>query len=135
MSDMLGRVTAVLKAGRRAHFSRAVSYRRGETVIADIQATVGRTPFRVDTGHGLFEYAESRDYLIDCEDLAALGDPLRGDQVLESFADGTTQVYQVAAPGNEPCFRHSGPDRSVYRIHTNAAGAEPTEGTPTLEGT
>lgn len=101
---------------------KTATYRRGETQ-KEVAATVGRTVFTADNGYGLFERAESRDYLVSVDDLADFGVPLRGDQVLESVG-GSVHVFEVMAPGHEPHFRYSDPGRTAYRIHTKHVGTE-----------
>ena len=96
--------------------SHTVTYARG-ALSARVAATVGQTGFQVDSGYGLFQEVTSRDFIIDVADLAAFGEPARGDRITESLND-SDEVFEVLAPGAEPHFVFSGPDRMVFRIHT-----------------
>jgi len=124
MPDLLEQSAQWLRAMNRQFRGKTVVYRRG-AAQKEIIATVGRTVFTVDTGYGLFERVESRDYLVDVEELADLGIPLRGDKVREAVGN-SVHVFEVLAPGQEPHFRYSDPGRTVYRIHTKHVGTEPT---------
>jgi len=99
--------------------SPTIQVRRGAASVA-LAATVGRTPFWVDRGEGLFERIESRDYLVTAADLSLGGMtvlPERGDQIIES-----AKVYEVMAPADEPPYRYSDRGRSQLRIHTKYMG-------------
>jgi len=124
LSDLLEQSQAWLQAMNRKFRGKAVIYLRGATQ-KEITATVGRTVFTVDNGYGLFERVESRDYLVGVEELAGFGIPLRGDRVREALGD-SIHVFEVLAPGNEPCFRYSDPGKTAYRIHTKHVGTEPS---------
>jgi len=119
MSNILERGSAWLDDQRLRHLSRPVTYCRGNASV-EVQAAVGRTVFEVDNGTAVLEQFESRDFLIRAADLV-LGDaqtlPQRGDRIRET-QDGVTYVYEVMAPGREPCFRFSDPFRRTLRIHT-----------------
>lgn len=116
MADLLGAGLDWLDQQRERFLTRPVRYRRGAQEVA-VPATVGRTVFRLDTGPGVTERIEARDYLITAAHLAAFGLPSRGDQVTEE-AGGQRHTYEVLAPGREPHWRWSDPNRRCYRIHT-----------------
>ena len=119
MADLLGKAAAWLDDQRVRHLSRPVTYARGEHSV-EVQAAVGRTEFEVDNGTGILEKVESRDFLIRTSDLVLGGQnvlPERGDRIRET-KDGLTYVYEVMAPGREPCWRYSDPYRRALRIHT-----------------
>jgi len=121
MSDLLTTGTTWLDGMRRAHMSRSATYRRGASSVA-VLATAGKTVFRVDTGYGMFEHIEGRDYILRASDLVlddAAVTPAAGDQIVESG-----RVYEVMAPANEPPWRWSDRDHAVYRIHTKYVGQE-----------
>jgi hypothetical protein len=72
------------------------------------------------------ERIESRDFLILAEDLVLDGTvvlPVRGDRIRETQG-GKVYVYEVVAPGNEPCWRYSDPFRKTLRIHTKHIATE-----------
>jgi len=117
--DLLEQGSRWLDDQRVRHLSRPVTYCRG-AVSAEVQAAVGRTVFEVDSGTVVLEQFESRDFLIRAGDLVLNEQhvlPERGDRVREE-QDGVTYVYEVMAPGREPCFRFSDPFRRTLRIHT-----------------
>ena len=109
----------------KAHGSSEVTYQRGADQV-EVQATIGKTEFEVDDGSGIIQRFQSRDYLIQTDDLQLGGQatlPVAGDRVRETVGDQTF-VYEVLAPGNEPHFRYSDPFRKVLRIHTKHVGTE-----------
>jgi hypothetical protein len=118
MPDLLEQASDWLDGMRQAHLSRPVTYRRGEDSI-EVAATVGKTVFEIDDGYGAIERFESRDFLITAADLALNGEPFEpqpGDLIAETASDKTL-VYEVLAPGKEPCWRWSDPHRRTMRIH------------------
>ncbi len=122
MADLLGAGLDWLDQQRERFLTRPVTYRRGAQEVA-VPATVGRTVFRLDTGPGVTERIEARDYLIAATHLAAFGLPSRGDQVIEE-AGGQRHTYEVLAPGREPHWRWSDPNRRCFRIHTKHLTSE-----------
>ena len=119
MADILQQGSDWLQDQRTKHASRSVTYQRGTDSVV-LQATIGRTIFEIDNGHGVLERIESRDFLVLANDLVLLGSavlPKRGDRIRET--QGTvTYVYEVIAPGKEPEWRWSDPYRETLRIHT-----------------
>lgn len=115
MADLLSTGAAWLHATLEANAAHPVVYRRGVQEIP-VNATVGRTPFRIEDG-GVSLRIETRDFIITAAAMAALGLPNRADQISETIA-GVTVTYEVYAPGGEPEWRWSGPDRTRFRIHT-----------------
>ena len=122
MPDLLEQSQEWLTAMNRLHRSRPVTYARG-TQRVTVPAVVGKTLFKVESGYGLFERVESRDYLIEAADLTSFGEPQRGDRVKETL-DGRVEVFEVMAPNAEPHFRYSDPYRKLYRIHTKHVGTQ-----------
>ncbi|HUU82011.1 MAG TPA: hypothetical protein VM243_00785 [Phycisphaerae bacterium] len=124
-TDLLKTGSDWLGAQRKAHASSEVRYVRGADPV-DVQATVGRTVFEVDTGDGVVERWEARDYLIVAADLILGGEivtPEVGDQIRETQGD-KVYVYEVLAPGAEPCWRYSDPWRATLRVHTKLVDTE-----------
>ncbi len=124
MADLLQTASDWLQSQRAKFMSRGVIYQRGEVTL-DIAATIGQTVFEVDDGTGAALRVESRDFLITANDLQIGGQfasPQRGDRITET--DGAaTYVYEVMAPGDEPCWRYSDPYRRTFRIHTKQVDA------------
>lgn len=95
----------------------AVAYTRGENSVTIANAWVGRTAFK-QLPHGASKAAViwgDRDYLIPAADLVLGGlavEPARGDRITEG-----SLVFEVIAPGGEPAWRWSDPQRTRYRVH------------------
>ena len=127
MSDLLERASNWLEDKRTQHASRVVSYARGVQSV-ELLATIGKTTFEVDDGYGVLVRHESRDFLVLAADLVlreAPTFPERGDRIRETQG-GMTYVYEVTAPGKEPCWRYSDPYRKTLRIHTKEIDTEET---------
>jgi hypothetical protein len=125
VADILEGASAWLDAQRLKFMSRTVSYCRGRDSV-DVRAAIGKTVFEVDSGYGILERTESRDYLVPVSDLVLAGQvtlPLSGDRIRET-QDGKVYVYEVMAPGKEPHFQFSDPYRRTLRIHTKFIGTE-----------
>lgn len=120
MPDLLKQGAAWLNDQRHQHLTRTVVYRRGTSSV-DVQATIGSTAFRIDDDTGASIVSISRDYLVRTTDLVLDGSPAlprRGDQIEDDDGQGQTHVHEVMAPGGEPEWRYSDPQRSTLRIHT-----------------
>jgi hypothetical protein len=120
VADLLAQGSAWLEDQRHRYLTTTVTYRRGEQSV-QVQATIGRTIFRLDSpsdGFGVTTRYVSRDYLIRAVDLVLNGEqtlPERGDQIVESI--GVT--HEVMGPGGgEPDWRFSDAQRLTLRIHT-----------------
>jgi len=125
MSDLLQQASNWLEDQRVQHASHSVVYQRGEESF-EVAATIGKTEFEVDDGHGILQRVESRDYLVLTADLVLGGQttlPERGDRVRETQA-GQVFVYEVVAPSGEPAWRYSDPYRKTLRIHTKHVATE-----------
>ena len=125
MADLLEQASDWLDGQRVAHLSKPVTYRRGDYSL-EVAATVGRTVFEIDDGYGAIERFESRDFLIAAAELAVNGapfEPQTGDLIAETVGQQTL-VYEVLAPGKEPCWRYSDPYRKTLRIHTKQVTCE-----------
>lgn len=93
-----------------------VTYCDGATTIPNIMATVGRTPFMVESG-GVMIAHESRDYLIAKAVLVIGGNqliPRNGCRIREP--DG--RVYEVSVPKPYNVYESIGPAGTVFKIHT-----------------
>ena len=119
MSDLLAQASNWLEDQRSRYASHVVTYVRGSRTL-DVLATVGKTTFEVDDGYGVLVRYESRDFLILAADLAIQQQPFlpeQGDRIRETQGQATF-VYEVTAPGKEPCWRYSDAYRKTLRIHT-----------------
>ena len=125
MADLLQQGSNWLEGMREKHAVRSVVYVRG-TDSVEVSGTVGRTVFRVDKGYGVMERVEARDYLVLGSALTLNGAailPSAGDRIREIEGD-KAYVYEVMAPGGEPCWRWSDPYRQTLRIHTKQVDVE-----------
>ncbi len=127
MTDLLQKASDWLEDQRVKHMTRSVLYQRGTSSV-EVLATIGKTMFEVDSGQGILERVESRDFLVLAADLvldAQATLPQAGDQIRET--QGTrTFVYEVMAPGSEPAWRYSDAFRKTLRIHTKQIDTETT---------
>ncbi len=127
MPDLLQKASAWLEDQRVRHMTQTVAYQRPpspETV--NVPATIGTTVFQVDDGAGALLRIESRDYLIRAADLVLACNailPKRGDRIRETSGTQVI-VYEVVAPGDEPCWRWSDAYRQTLRIHTKQVDTE-----------
>jgi hypothetical protein len=125
MSNLFEQGARWLADQLKTHASTEVVYQRGAEQVA-VQATIGKTEFEIDDGSGVIQRFQTRDYLIQTEELVLGGVPtlpVAGDRIRETVGNQTF-VYEVLAPGNEPHFRYSDPFRKVLRIHSKNVGTE-----------
>ena len=69
---------------------------------------------------------QSRDFLILAAEMVLDAEqvlPERGDRVRETRGQQVF-VYEVMAPGKEPCWRYSDPYRKTLRIHSQQIATE-----------
>ena len=121
MADVLETASDWLTTMNRAHRPRTVTYVRGEST-ASVVAVVGRTMHRVPRDFGLYEEVETRDYLIQVDNLAAFGEPAPGDRIKDTL-NAAVEIFEVMSPGDEPVFRYSDAYRKLFRVHTKHVGA------------
>ena len=122
MVDMLAQAAGWLSGVRKANMTTVVTYTRSCTPAASVpvSATIGATTFQIENEYSVLVQFTSRDFLITAADLVLGGtvvQPKANDCITESMAEGTV-VYQVLAPGKEPCWRWSDPYRNTIRVHT-----------------
>lgn len=125
MTNLLETGSSWLADQMKSHASVDVVYERGAEQVA-AKATIGKTEFELDDGSGVVVRIQSRDYLIHAADLQLSGSPtlpVAGDRIRETQG-GTTFVYEVMAPGNEPHYRYSDAFRKLLRIHTKHVATE-----------
>ncbi len=126
MTNLLQTGSDFLEAARHAHLTQAVVYERGADNVS-VQATIGRTEFEVVDGAGYASNVEARDFLIRTVDLVLNSQqtlPVKGDRIKETNGT-TTYTYEVMAPGGEPVFRFSDPQRKTLRVHTKLVETDP----------
>lgn len=93
-----------------------VQYRRRDSEVwTAMTAVVGKSFFKFGDVNGVSAYTRTVDFLINVGDLTH--EPEKGDAILRYG-----QVYEVYEPNSEPCWRFSGTNHTVYRIHSHAIG-------------
>ncbi len=118
MPDLMARAAEFIAAKLGAEMSRTVTYSRGSDTIA-LSATVGRSSFDVDDGHGMLRY-QTRDYIVRADALILAGIatlPRRGDRITESTRSGEVTAEVVSISGS-PEWRPCDSSRVLIRIHT-----------------
>ena len=118
MPDLMARAAEFIAGKLAAEMSRVVTYSRGGDSVA-LSATVGRSSFDVDDGHGMLRF-ETRDYIVRMDALVIGGVttlPRRGDRITESAAAGDV-AYEVVAVAGGPEWRPCDSARVLIRIHT-----------------
>ena len=124
-TDQIKSAVEWLGAQRKAHAAKGIVYVRGANRLS-LRVTIGMTAFRQSDENGVLMLTRSRDYFIEAVDLVLAGSavvPARGDTI-EETEGATTYIHEVLAPGGEPCWRWSGPDRTTYRVHTKEIDTE-----------
>ena len=99
MPDLMARAAEFIAGKLAAELSRPVAYSRGSDSVA-ITASVGRSSFDVDDGHGMLRF-ETRDYIVRMDALVLGGIatlPRRGDRITEASTAGDV-AYEVIAVG------------------------------------
>lgn len=127
MANMLRNGTDWLHRKLKQHAGESLVYSRGAQSVT-VTAPMGKTMMRLDnsqTGGAIIEWTDA-DFLIAAADLVLGGsavEPERGDKIRWT-KEGITRVFEVLAPGGEPCWRWSDEHQTVYRIHTKQVGTE-----------
>jgi len=122
LADAVKQLRTTIKSTNRVE----VIYRRVNGLARCVTATIGRTEFGLSEQAAIVTKWESRDFLIDVADLAAVGitgEPQRGDTIRERQGE-SVHVYEVRAPDGEQHWRYSDAYRMTFRIHTKQVGIE-----------
>lgn len=115
----LATAVSSLNAALQSAAGVAVTYRRSSDTVA-ITAIPGSTDFEVVGPDGVVETFESRDWIIDAEDLVLASTtvlPVKGDEIDETVGS-ETHTYRVLSPGGGAVYRFSDQYRKVLRVHT-----------------
>ena len=127
--SLLRQAQETLKQWRSESLAVDIVYRRGvaflellpgeyEQVVSPtpnvktIKGTLAQTTLTLDDGKTISK-SKVTDWLVDVDQMAESGEPLRGDQI-----DYEGVRYEVADLGTEHCWRWHGTLRKTYRIHT-----------------
>ena len=124
MADMLRDASVWLGRVLRQHASQPVVYVRGSHRV-QVDATIGRTTFETTNTGGVVVETESRDFIVDADDLllpSGITTPQRGDRIHEMR--GTTKyIYEVTPLGEDGrCYRPADGYHNKLRIHTKEIG-------------
>jgi hypothetical protein len=117
VTDQLATGVAWLDAQRKAHMASAVTYTRGGTSLS-ITATAARTEYESGDEQGVRVAAEMQDWIVTAADLAGLGVPVAGDQIISG-----ARTFEVMNLGTENCWRWTDGFSMSLRIHTKETGA------------
>jgi len=97
-----------------------IIYRRGGAATTITGVVVGQTQFVQETDEAVIAQWRGRDYFIAVDDLLLGGvavKPEDGDRITQTV-NGVEKEYEVVSASPEPCYRYTGPDEAMYRIHT-----------------
>lgn len=100
-----------------------VVYQRG-TQRVELTATLGKTAFEVAGEYGVTN-VEATDFKVMRDDLVldeGRTEPERGDRI-EFRRGAVIDVYEVMAPGRNPCWQWTGPLHTQFRVHTKVVEA------------
>ena len=115
MVDLLQTAAQWLGRQRTASMAHEVTYSRGKT-SATIRATAGRGALSEQIKSGIVLDWQDQDFLVLAADLAAFGEPQRGDVISDS-SGGTALSFEVRPSAGEQVWRWSGVPGTTMRIH------------------
>jgi hypothetical protein len=102
----------------KEHASEMVEYRQsGVSMFKSVSAVVGGTFFSASDVSGFPVKARSTDFIIGVLELGV--EPKKGDTIVRNG-----ELYEVYSPTDEPCWRYSGTNGNMYRIHTHSLGRD-----------
>lgn len=120
MQDLLKTGQKWLSQQFRKHAAQSITYKRGSSAVR-VPATIGRSTFEDAGGDQSLVRYESRDYLIDVQDLkldGILTEPQAGDQIVEGVDASDGFTYEVMTVPGEGVWRYADQYRLAFRIHT-----------------
>ena len=112
--------TAVTRGLSRHPGRRTVTYARGEDSV-QLTVIVGQTESTELSPQLEAIVSHLRDYLLTDASSLVLGGVLTRPQPGDRITDGALVFEVLPAGDDEPCYRFSGPDRQMLRIHTKEA--------------
>jgi hypothetical protein len=124
MATLMERASAMLARGMIAANSETgvpvvITVTRRGTAAQPLSGWFGRGLQFNDAETGLRVVVSEREFFFKVADMttATLGEPRTGDRYQVS---GETDIFEVMDPSNlnEPAWRHSDNDRTIYRVHT-----------------
>ncbi len=129
MSDMLKTGTQWLADQLMTFASSPVEYHRGDVASMPINATTGRTLFKVEEDGVQKVVWTDKDFIFKTEVLAAAGiaEPQHGDRIRELVTIGSRSLerfYLVSAPGGEQPYRNADGRDVITRVHTKLLSEE-----------
>lgn len=123
MQNLFEAAVSHLAPTLKGNIGRSVSYRRANGTPVTLTATPTRHLYEVLQGDGALTQIESWDWIITAADLAAIGDPIPGDEIAETINDVAT-VYEVFEIGIKPCFEWSDTAGILWVIHSTKTEAD-----------
>jgi hypothetical protein len=129
MSDLLKSGTQWLADQLMTHAAGTVEYWRGESQPYPLQATTGRTLFKVEEEGVQKVVWTDKDFLFRADDLGLIGinEPQQGDRIREVVTLGNRTLerfFLVAAPGGEQPYRNADGRDVIIRVHTKLLSEE-----------
>ncbi len=128
MADLFSKAASWLAGQRRKALARQVRYVSGSR-SADVLAVVGQTQIERQSSEGLSSISDSRDYIINREDLLLADvtgtlvahEPTAGDSIRETI-NGKVHIYRVLAMPGVPVAQDRETSKVSFRIHTKFEG-------------
>lgn len=128
MADLLSSAMTWLSGQRRKSLAREVVYVSGSK-RGTVLAAVGQTQIERQSDTGISSISDSRDYIINREDLlladatgtTALHEPVAGDVIKETI-NGKVHTYRVLAMPGVPVAMDREASKVSVRIHTKFDG-------------
>lgn len=116
---MLERAEETLRRWRRENLTKPATY---TCAAGTIPILVTQAETRVDSDSGeVIVRSRVVDFIVEAADLKVSGqkiEPKPGDKI--GF---NSLVFELAAVGDEPCYRVHGRDYASYRLHTKQVGS------------
>jgi len=129
IESILQKGAALIAGSQKRSCGQAITFRRGDSIAAELVAVVGEKLFRYTGSDGADVVTKTRDFIVDTDELLKVGidEPRRGDVISQINRDYVPIEYEVAAPNDEPVFSYVDERQTRIRIHTTDTGPEATE--------
>lgn len=116
---MLERAEETVRRWRRENLTKPATY---TCAAGTISILVTQAETRVDSDNGeVITRSRVVDFIVEAADLKIGGqqiEPKPGDRIVLGVL-----VFELAAVGDEPCYRVHGRDYASYRLHTKQVGS------------
>lgn len=122
MADMLKDGMAWLAGQLQAGASQEAIIRDGEQMVT-VTATFGSSLLKVTDISGRVKIERTaRDFIFPSAQLDFGGGPVIPRRGMTAEVPSTGERFEVTAPGNEPCYRHLDPWKTMLRVHSKFIG-------------